>query len=66
MNDHTIVAAEMFRDGQLSLARAARMADMSLSEFATQVSRFGIPVINLTPADVDRDLETLNQWLADR
>jgi predicted HTH domain antitoxin len=58
------LATALFRDGNLSLVRAARLAEMSVSEFASHVSRLGISVIQLKPADIDRDMETLEEWLA--
>jgi prevent-host-death family protein len=54
----------LFRDGGLSLARAARVAQMPLSSFITHVSRLGIPVVEQTPEEVGADMETLDQWLA--
>ena len=54
----------LFRDGGLSLARAARVAKMSLSAFITHLSRLGIPVIEQTSEEVLKDMETLDQWLA--
>lgn len=58
------LATALFRDGNLSLARAARVAQMPLSGFMAHLSRLGIPVIQMAAADVERDLETLDQWLA--
>jgi predicted HTH domain antitoxin len=54
----------LFRDGGLSLARAAKVAQMPLSGFITHVSRLGIPVVEQTPEEVGADMETLDQWLA--
>ena len=39
------LATALFRDGGLSLARGARMAQMPMADFITHVSRLGIPVI---------------------
>ena len=58
------LATALFRDGNLSLARAARLAEMPLSHFITHLSRAGIPVLNLAEEDADRDMETLDEWLA--
>lgn len=54
----------LFRDGGLSLARAARLAQMPLAGFITHLSRLGIAVVEQTPAEVQQDMETLDQWLA--
>jgi predicted HTH domain antitoxin len=58
------LATSLFKDGALSLARSARLANMVLADFIAHVSRLGIPVINQTAAEVDRDMDTLDQWLA--
>lgn len=58
------LATALFRDGHLSLARSARLADMSVAEFAAHVSRLGIPVVRLNAQEAIQDLDTLDQWLA--
>ena len=58
------LATALFRDGGLSLARSARMAQMPMSDFIIHVSRLGIPVISHDATEVSTDMETLDQWLA--
>lgn len=58
------LATALFKDGGLSLNRAAAVAEMPLSEFITHLSRLGIPVIHQTGEEVQQDLDTLDQWLA--
>lgn len=58
------LATALFRDGHLSLARAARLAELSVSEFVSHLSRLGIPVVALDAAETERDMETLDTWLA--
>lgn len=58
------LATALFRDGHLSLARAARLAGMSFSEFVSHLSRLGIPVINLESKAAEADMDTLEEWLA--
>ncbi len=58
------LATALFRDGGLSLARAARMASMPLAAFIAHLSRLGISVVTHDAADVPRDIDTLDQWLA--
>ncbi len=58
------LATALFRDGNLSLVRAATLAKMSVSRFASHVSRLGIPVVNLDGAAARQDMETLDEWLA--
>ena len=58
------LATALFRDGHLSLVRAARLAEMSVSGFVSHVSRLGIPVVNLDGSEASKDMETLDEWLA--
>ena len=57
------LATALFRDGELSLVRAARVAAMDVASFIAHLSRLGIPAIRLTAADTNADLDTLEQWL---
>jgi predicted HTH domain antitoxin len=57
------LATALFRDGELSLARAAHVAQMDVAGFITHLSRLGIPAIRLTAAETNADLDTLDQWL---
>ncbi len=58
------LATALFRDGHLSLVRAARLAEMSVSQFVSHVSRLGIPVVKLDGAEAEQDMDTLDEWLA--
>jgi predicted HTH domain antitoxin len=58
------LATALFKDGSLSLARAAKVADMPLPDFMQHLSRSGIPVIQGGANEVKRDVETLEAWLA--
>jgi predicted HTH domain antitoxin len=58
------LATALFRDGHLSLARSARLAEMGLGEFVAHVSRLGIAVVRLNADEAARDLDTLESWLA--
>jgi len=57
------LATALFKDGNLSLARSAKLADMPLANFIAHVSRLGISVIDQTADEVGDDLDTLDQWL---
>ena len=59
------LATALFKDGDLSLARSAKLADMPLADFIAHVSRLGIPVINQTADEVREDIDTLEQWLTE-
>lgn len=58
------LATALFRDGSLSLGRAARVAQMSVSAFVSHLSRLGIPVVRLEAAETTQDMDTLEEWLA--
>jgi predicted HTH domain antitoxin len=58
------LATALFRDGQLSLARSARVAQMPVADFIAHLSRLGIAAIRLDATETGRDLDTLEQWLA--
>jgi predicted HTH domain antitoxin len=58
------LATALYRDGQLSLARAARVGQVPVAAFIAHVSRLGIAVVDLPAADAARDLDTLDAWLA--
>jgi predicted HTH domain antitoxin len=58
------LATALFRDGGLSLARSARVAQLTLADFIAHASRLGIAVVDQDAADVSRDLDTLDEWLA--
>lgn len=58
------LATALFRDGNLSLARAARLAEMTASEFIAHISRLGIAVVALNADEAASDMDTLDSWLA--
>ena len=58
------LATALFKDGELSLARSAHLANMHLADFISHISRLGIPVIQQNADEVAEDMDTLEQWLA--
>jgi predicted HTH domain antitoxin len=58
------LATALFRDGGLSLARAARLAQTPLATFIAHLSRLGVSVIEQREDEVRGDIETLDAWLA--
>lgn len=58
------LATALFRDGHLSLARSARLAEMPLGDFVSHLSRLGIAAVRLDAAEAARDIDTLEEWLA--
>jgi predicted HTH domain antitoxin len=57
------LATALFRDGALSLARVARVAEMDVAGFINHLGSLGIAAIRLTDAETRSDLDTLEQWL---
>jgi len=57
------MATALFKDGELSLARSAKLAKMALADFIAHISRLGIPVVNQTAEEVVQDMDTLDKWL---
>ncbi len=57
------MATALFKDGELSIARSAKLAKMALADFIEHISRLGIPIINQTAEEVDQDMDILEQWL---
>ena len=57
------LATALFHDGELSLVRDARVAELDVASFISHLSRLGIPAIRLTSAETNADLDTLEQWL---
>lgn len=57
------LATTLFRDGGLSLARAAKLAEMSLADFMQHLSRLGIPIVQGSAEEAANDIETLAAWL---
>ena len=52
---HTALAVSLFRSGELTSARAAKLARMSLPQFLEHLSAQGIPVVDHDPGELDRE-----------
>jgi len=53
-------ALKLFRDGKLTLAQGANFCSMNIYDFISTVSQAGIPIIDYSIEDVDRELAQLN------
>ena len=60
-NPAKALGTALFRDGELSLARGARVAGLDMASFISHVSRLGIPAIRLSAAEILDDLDTLEE-----
>lgn len=58
------LAVALFKDGALSLGRAARLAGRPLTELVSHLSRLGIPVAAGDGDETAAELESLSAWLA--
>ena len=59
------MAAALFKDGGLSLVRAARLAQCTLPEFIKYLALCNIPVIDMTQEEFAREIKTMDAWLAE-
>ena len=53
-------ALKSFRDGKLTLSQGANFCGMNIYDFISTVSQAGIPIIDYSIEDVDRELAQLN------
>ena len=53
---HVALAVSLFKDGELTPGRAAKVARMSLPQFLAHVSAQGIPVVDHDPAELEQEL----------
>ena len=58
------MAAALFKDGGLSLVRAAKLAQSSIPEFLRYLALNNIPVIDMTEEEIQQEFKTLDAWLA--
>lgn len=53
---HTTLAVSLFKSGELTSARAARLARMNLPQFLAHLSAQGVPVVDHDPAELEQEL----------
>jgi len=53
---HATLATHLFKGGDLTSARAAKLARMSLPQFLAHLSAQGIPVVDHDPAQLEQEL----------
>lgn len=59
------LAVALFKQGNVSLGYAARIADKSLPEMITTLGRMCIPIVAMTPEDTRHDFAVTDQWFQD-
>ncbi len=57
---HVTLAVKLFKEGDISLGKASKMAKMNLSKFTEYVSKLGIPIIDFNEEDLDREMVYLD------
>ena len=55
-------ALKLFRDGKLTLAQGADFCGMNIYDFISNVSQAGIPIIDYSIEEVDRELAQLHDY----
>ena len=53
------LALELYREGVVTAARAARLANMHVAEFLEEVSHLEIPVVDYSPEELVEELKRL-------
>ena len=57
---HVVLAVKLFKDGDISAGKAAKLSKMSLAEFTEHVSDQGIPIVDFTEEEFDEEMAFLN------
>ena len=58
-----VVAAELCKREVLSTGAAAEFAGVSKPEFLVRMGEFDIPAFDLTPEELEKDVETATRYL---
>lgn len=57
---HAALAVQLYKSGDLTSARAAKLAGMALSQFLAYISEQGIPVVDHAPAELEAELQAFD------
>lgn len=55
------LAEKLFKSGELSLGKAAKLGNMSTVEFGEHVSSLGIPLVKYDDSELDAELSYFNE-----
>ncbi len=58
---NTALAENLFKNGALSLGKAAALANISIAEFADYLSQQGIPVVDYPAAELEKESRIFEQ-----
>ena len=56
---HVALAMKLFQSEVLSLGKAAKFANCSISQFNNYLAKAGIPSVNYPPEDLEKELKAL-------
>lgn len=56
------LAVALFKQGNVSLGYAARVAGKPLPEMMTTLSKMGIPLVTMTSEDIEHDFAVADAW----
>jgi predicted HTH domain antitoxin len=56
------LAVTLFRQGQVSLGYAARVAGLSVSDLIERFGRMGIPIVTVDDRELDHELAAIETW----
>lgn len=56
------LATSLYREGSVSLGRAARFSELPLADFIQHVSQLGVSVTHGTAASVRQDIDAIQEW----
>ena len=51
------LAENLFKSGEMSLGKAAKLANLSRVEFGEHLSRLGIAIVDYDPSELDAELD---------
>lgn len=57
---HRVLAIKLFKEGDISLGKAAKLAKMPIAEFSEYLSEIGIPVVDFSKDEFDQEMEYLS------
>ncbi len=57
------LAVKLYKDGAISLGKAAKIAKLSYNDFISLLTNHGVPVIKYELKDVESDISTAKKWL---
>jgi len=57
---HIVLATRLFKEGDISFGKAAKMAKMTLADFTEYVSRLGLSVVDFSENELNQEMSYLN------